>query len=327
MKKNLFRVETILVMAVLLMLLLIGLVNPAALNQNTLFNMLRSFITVGIFGMGVLVVLVSGGMDVSFTYIAPVAAYLAVRILVAADYSGSVIVPFLLAALFGAAMGAANGLLIARYDFPSMIVTLGTGAAFQGLTVFFVGATHITALPGGMLDMSRTNLATVQFADGSQGGINITIVITVAVIILVWFLLNKTIWGRGLYALGGSKTSAYRVGFPVGRLQFSLYTLVGCLAGITGVIYMSLNRQATPHLMVGTELDVIAAVVLGGASVFGGRGTVMGAVLGIALVTILNNSLILIGIPTQWQKAAIGVVILTGTALPIVLGKLKRCLK
>jgi len=286
--------------------------------------MCRSIIVVGIFAVGVLMVLLSGGVDVSFTYIAPVAAYLAVKILTAVQYTGSVLLPFLLAALFGMLMGAVNGFLISKFKFPTLIVTLGTGTAFQGLTVFLIGAVHITNLPGQMIELSKKNLITFQNNNNMKGGLNITILITAAVIILGWFLLKKTMWGRGLYAIGGSVTSAERVGYNVKLIQFTLYMLVGGLSGIAGIIFMSLNRQATPHLMVGTELDVIAAVVLGGASVFGGKGSILGTVLGVVLVTILNNSLILIGIPTEWQKAVIGIVIIIGTMLPILLGKVNK---
>jgi len=324
MKKIYYKIEFILILVIIFMITLIGIINPAALNANSVFNMCRSIIVVGIFAVGVLMVLLSGGVDVSFTYIAPVAAYLAVKILTAVQYTGSVLLPFLLAALFGMLMGAVNGFLISKFKFPTLIVTLGTGTAFQGLTVFLIGAVHITNLPGQMIELSKKNLITFQNNNNMKGGLNITILITAAVIILGWFLLKKTMWGRGLYAIGGSVTSAERVGYNVKLIQFTLYMLVGGLSGIAGIIFMSLNRQATPHLMVGTELDVIAAVVLGGASVFGGKGSMLGTVLGVVLVTILNNSLILIGIPTEWQKAVIGIVIIIGTMLPILLGKVNK---
>jgi len=324
MKKIYYKIEFILILVIIFMITLIGIINPAALNANSVFNMCRSIIVVGIFAVGVLMVLLSGGVDVSFTYIAPVAAYLAVKILTAVQYTGSVLLPFLLAALFGLLMGAVNGFLISKFKFPTLIVTLGTGTAFQGLTVFLIGAVHITNLPGQMIELSKKNLITFQNNNNMKGGLNITILITAAVIILGWFLLKKTMWGRGLYAIGGSVTSAERVGYNVKLIQFTLYMLVGGLSGIAGIIFMSLNRQATPHLMVGTELDVIAAVVLGGASVFGGKGSILGTVLGVVLVTILNNSLILIGIPTEWQKAVIGIVIIIGTMLPILLGKVNK---
>lgn len=323
-RKNILKVETIIALIIVVLCVAIWLANQDAWTMNTVFNMLRSAIVPGIFAMGVLMVLISGGIDVSFTYIAVVAAYTSVVVLNGLGYEGSILVPFLLAAVIGTLLGMVNGFLIAKFDFPAMIVTLGTGTAFQGMAICFVGTEHITDLPGQMVELSRTNLLSVDFADGSKGGINICILITAAVLILGWFLLQKTMWGRGLYAIGGSKVAAERIGYNVKRILFSLYALVGGLAGIAGIIFMSLNRQANPHLMVGTELDIIAAVVLGGASVSGGKGTVWGSILGIGLITILNNSLILVGIPSQWQKALIGAVILIGTALPVLLAAINR---
>lgn len=323
-RKNILKVETIIALIIVVLCVAIWLANQDAWTMNTVFNMLRSAIVPGIFAMGVLMVLISCGIDVSFTYIAVVAAYTSVVVLNGLGYEGSILVPFLLAAVIGTLLGMVNGFLIAKFDFPAMIVTLGTGTAFQGMAICFVGTEHITDLPGQMVELSRTNLLSVDFADGSKGGINICILITTAVLILGWFLLQKTMWGRGLYAIGGSKVAAERIGYNVKRILFSLYALVGGLAGIAGIIFMSLNRQANPHLMVGTELDTIAAVVLGGASVSGGKGTVWGSILGIGLITILNNSLILVGIPSQWQKALIGAVILIGTALPVLLAAINR---
>ena len=323
-RKNILKVETIIALIIVVLCVAIWLANQDAWTMNTVFNMLRSAIVPGNFAMGVLMVLISCGIDVSFTYIAVVAAYTSVVVLNGLGYEGSILVPFLLAAVIGTLLGMVNGFLIAKFDFPAMIVTLGTGTAFQGMAICFVGTEHITDLPGQMVELSRTNLLSVDFADGSKGGINICILITTAVLILGWFLLQKTMWGRGLYAIGGSKVAAERIGYNVKRILFSLYALVGGLAGIAGIIFMSLNRQANPHLMVGTELDTIAAVVLGGASVSGGKGTVWGSILGIGLITILNNSLILVGIPSQWQKALIGAVILIGTALPVLLAAINR---
>ena len=313
------RVEIVLSMIILLMCIAIWVINPRAMSLPTLFNMLRSYIVSGIFALGVLMVLISGGMDVSFTYIAAVAAYATVVVLHKLTYTGTILLPFLIAAILGAAMGGVNGWLIGRFNFPALIVTLGTGTAFHGFAVCFVGTTHITNLPGKMVELSKSNLVTLNFADGSKGGVNLAILVTAAVLLLGYFLLNKTMWGRGIYAIGGAKSAAACVGYNVPRILLLLYVLVGAISGIAGIIFMGLNRQANPHLMVGTELDVIAAVVLGGASVFGGRGTILGTMLGVGLVTILNNSLILVGIPTQWQSAFMGIMILLGTTLPIAM--------
>src|SRR5579884_4076771 len=122
-------------------------------------------------------------------------------------------------------------------------------------------------------------------------------------------------------SVGASTRSAARgrrqsAGFPIRRIQLFIYSFVGVLSGIAGLTYGSLNRQANPFDIVGSELDVIAAVVLGGAQITGGRGSVVGTLLGVFLVVIMNNSLILAGIPSVWQKVVIGVIIIIGTGIP-----------
>ncbi len=135
---------------------------------------------------------------------------------------------------------------------------------------------------------------------------------------MVYLLLNYTTLGRGIYAVGGAREAAERAGFNVTRIQYFIYGFVGFLSGIAGMTFGSLARQANPQDIVGTELNVIAAVVLGGAQLTGGRGTVLGTVLGLILVVIANNNLILIGMPTVWQRVVIGLIILIGTGLPAI---------
>jgi simple sugar transport system permease protein len=139
-----------------------------------------------------------------------------------------------------------------------------------------------------------------------------------AVVIIVWLLLTYTMLGRGIYALGGAAEAAERAGFNVTRIQYFIYGFVGLLSGIAGLTFGALARQANPQDLVGTELNVIAAVVLGGAYLTGGRGTVLGTLLGVILVVIANSSLILIGVPTVWQRVVIGAIILIGTGIPAI---------
>jgi simple sugar transport system permease protein len=140
----------------------------------------------------------------------------------------------------------------------------------------------------------------------------------VLVVIVVWLLLDYTMLGRGIYALGGAREAAERAGFNVTRIQYFIYATVGLVSGIAGMTFGSLARQANPQDIVGMELNVIAAVVLGGAQLTGGRGTVIGTVLGVILVVIANNSLILIGVPSVWQRVVIGAIILIGTGIPAI---------
>jgi simple sugar transport system permease protein len=124
--------------------------------------------------------------------------------------------------------------------------------------------------------------------------------------------------GRGVYAMGGSREVAERTGFNLRRIEFIIYGAVGVLAAIAGVTQAAFVRHANPAALLGSELDVIAAVVLGGAAITGGRGSVIGALLGVLFVTIMTSSLILVGIPSDWQKFFVGIALIIGTGVPAI---------
>ncbi len=260
--------------------------------------------------------LISGGIDVSFTAIAAFTMYVTAMALNAAMPW----MPWYGALAFGmavgACLGAINGVLIAVMGLPTLIVTLGTLSIFRGFMLTFVGQKQITTLPPGMRDFGRMMLLRGENADGSFYTLHGAFVVTVLVIVLTWGILHRTMLGRQIFAIGGSVESARRIGINVAGVQMFVYVYVGILAGLAGVIHASMARVANPFDLVGLELSVIAAVVLGGARLMGGYGTLTGTVLGVALIVLVRNSLIVLGIPSTWQSVAIGVLILIGTGLP-----------
>jgi simple sugar transport system permease protein len=166
-----------------------------------------------------------------------------------------------------------------------------------------------------MVAFSKAELFQQRLPTGERIGLATSALLLLAVALGVWLLLNRTVLGRGIYALGGDAEAARRVGFNLGRIQYFIYGLAGLLAGGVGVIHASHLRNANPFDIVGIELTVIAAVVLGGASITGGRGTVLGTLLGVFLLVIINNSLILVGIPSEYQKVVLGMIILGSTGV------------
>lgn len=309
------RNETLVAVTIVGLCLLIGFSNPIFFTVGNLFDLLRSMIVIGIFAMGVLIVIISGGIDVSFTAIGVFALYATVRLLKAYAPESPIWVGFLIAALIGLGLGLINAFFIARFKLPTLIVTLGTLSMFHGFLLFAIGNNIIRDVPPAMTAFARTALVRVPLERGTAN-LHPGIFITIGIAILVWLLLDYTMLGRGVYALGGAAEAAERAGFNVTRIQYFIYAFVGLLSGIAGMTFGSLARQANPQDIVGMELNVIAAVVLGGASLTGGRGTVIGTLLGVILVVIANNSLILIGVPSVWQRVVIGVIILIGTGLP-----------
>jgi simple sugar transport system permease protein len=316
--KLLTRNESLLVITIITLSLVVGLANPAYFSVENAFRIIRSMIVTGIFAVGVLMVLISGGIDVSFTAIGVFAMYTTMKLMVESGYSGSIIPMFALSGLIGGLLGCINGVFIAFFSLPTLIVTLGTLNLFRGFLLFFIGTAHISNVPASVIEFSRSSIFSVRGVSGGLVHLHTSVLILGFCLALVWFILNRTMLGRGIYALGGNPEAARRAGFDTRRIQFFIYCFVGVLAGIAGLISGSLVRQAVAFSIVGSELDVIAAVVLGGASISGGRGTVIGTLLGVMLITIVNNVLVLMGIPSVWQKAFIGVMIIIGTAVPAI---------
>lgn len=293
-----------------------ALADPGFLSMPTLTDLARGGIVLGIFAVGAMVVLVSGGIDVSFTAVAAFAMY--TTTLGLASYAPGM--PwwgaFLVAMAIGALLGAVNGVFIAGFGLPTLIVTLGTLSIFRGFLLTFVGSRLISNLPPGMRDFSRMMMIRGANADGSFYSLPWAFAALVGVVALTWAILHRTMLGRAIFAVGGSVESARRIGVNVGAVQFFVYVYVGALAGLAGILHAAMARVANPFDLVGLELSVIAAVVLGGARLVGGYGTLTGTLLGVALIVLVRNSLIVIGIPSTWQSVAIGMLILIGTGLP-----------
>jgi len=293
----------------------IGLVNPAFWSLANIFDLCKSSTVMGLFALGVLVVLVSGGIDVSFAAVGAFSMYVTSKVLLALGFQGSAALAFLLAGAIGLSLGLFNTLFIAFFRLPTLIVTLGSASLFRGLLLAFIGTTIVNNLPEGMVRFSKLTLWERTAAGGTPVGLSASFVLFVLAAVLVGFLLQRTMLGRGIYAMGGSPVAAERAGFRIRRQQLFIYGLVGLLSGVAGLVHACMMRNANPFDLAGLELNVIAAVVLGGASVTGGRGTVLGTVLGVLLIVTISNSLILLDIPSYWQKVVTGLVILVSTGI------------
>lgn len=315
LSRILHRNEFYLAATLVVLAAVIAMVNPAFLSLSNLFDLCKSSTVLGIFALGVLIVLLSGGIDISFTAIAAVSMYVTSQILLAASYTGPVIVAFVLAGGLGLLLGLFNAFFISCYRLPTLIVTLGSASVFRGFLLAFIGTKIVTSLPAGMVEFSKRSLFAATSPGGETIGLSTSFLLFIAAAAVVWVLLRYTMLGKGIYALGGNPGAAARAGFNITRLQFFIYGFVGFLSGVAGLIHACMMRNANPFDLVGTELVVIAAVVLGGASITGGRGTVIGTLLGVFLLVMINNSLILLGVPSYWQKVLVGLVIIISTGI------------
>ena len=305
--------------------LLIGTANPAFWGWGNLFGLLRSASVTGIMALGVLLVLVAGGIDVSFPAFAAAAMYLAVRAAVDWGWPGGAGALFLMAAGIGLLLGAANAWFVHTLRLVPLIVTLGTGAVVRGFLLGVVGTSvvNVGRMPPDAVAFGRVALLEWT-TDAGRVQLSVAVLVWALAAAAVHVLLRYTVPGRGLYALGGDAEAAKRVGFDVRGLTYLAYGLAGALAGVAGMLHGCLAWQASPREFIGLELDVLAAVVLGGASIFGGRGSVLGTVLGVLLLVLVNNSLILLGVPTTWQRVVVGTILVGAAAVTALRERARR---
>ena len=293
----------------------VGSVNRDFLQVSTFFDLARSSTVIGLFALGVFVILAAGGIDLSFTAIAALSMYSVTKLVVSYFPEAPMILVFLAAASGGALLGLINGLLVHGLKAPSMIVTIGTQYLFRGFLLSFVGTVWVLSLPDKMEAFGKIALFSFVSKQGTQAMLPAFVLILVFASLLTWWILNRTLMGKAIFAIGGSLPIAERLGYNVRAVHIFIFTYTGALAGIAGMIHVCSNRLANPFDLVGSEIDVIAAVVLGGARITGGTGTVPGTLLGVVLVVLINNVLIMAGVPSTWQRVIVGAFILLAGAL------------
>ena len=301
-------------LVVLLVLISAGLsfAAPQFFTFANAFNLLNTSSVNLIFAVGLVVVLISGGIDISFAVAASVVQYVAATLLIAMG-GGDWTIGLLIAALIGIGLGAINAGLIYFFGIISFVVTIATFNVFFGLLMFITRGVSIYALPGWWTH--RTVLVGFQQANGAWAELTLPVLIMAICVVATWILIRHTTTGRQLYAFGDNPEGARRLGINIAAMHFIPYCWLGMMAGIGGLAQVHYTQEVVPNALIGRELDVLAAVVLGGARLGGGRGTVLGCVLGVFLVSITQNALNLLGISPYAFKMIIGTIILVAITL------------
>ncbi len=277
--------------------------------QNGL-NLMTSYAFAGILAAGLVVVLVSGGIDISFTAVASIAQYLAVSAVT--RYDGGWFMLFGVALGVGLCLGLFNAVLITWLRISSIIVTIALLNVYYGLLMFLSGGDPINSLPAWYADGLYWILGEDEY--GNPYILSMQILGLVLAFMLSAILLNRLGVGRQLRALGGNPEAAKRVGFSELRLNMVAYGFMGLMAGMASLVQAQVSQSVVPNALVGRELDVLAAVVLGGASLAGGVGTVFGTILGLMLLAFLQDGLILLGVSSYWIQFVTGSVFLVAVA-------------
>ncbi|CAN5919349.1 ABC transporter permease [soil metagenome] len=296
---------------ILVMSLVLSIATDSFLTLQNLFDLLTSNAFVGILASGLLVVLIAGGIDISFTATASVAQYVALTLGIRHGLGWASL--FAIAGAVGVVCGLINAVFITKLRISSIIVSIATLNIFYGLLIFATGGNYITSLPKFFRD--GVSWFEHEDASGVPYALNLQILVLIAAFAVTWLLLNRTNIGRQIYAVGGNKDAAQRLGFHVFRINVLVYGYLGFIAGVASLVQAQLAQSVTPTVLVGKELDVLAAVVLGGASLSGGVGSVLGAALGVALLAILQNGLVLVGVSSYWSQWFVGLTILVAVSM------------
>ena len=295
---------------------------PAFLSPATLVNLCRAGIFTMCFAICEMVVIVSGGIDVSFPAVGCVAMYVPMYLYNNGMGVDNVFFFFGVAMLAGLVFGVLNGFLVSYLKLPPLIATLATSSVASGGLIMLLGTREFTTLPPSLEALYSVNLFT--FVDpNTRFNYPLTILILVPVILclVMAYVMRYTMLGRGLYAIGGDSNAARIAGFNVRKLQFIAYIFCGVMASATAMIYTTLMHSSTTTALMGEEMIIIAACVVGGCRLTGGHGGVGGTVLGVLLITLVQNNLNMLGIPTSWQTFAVGLVLLLGAVLSSVQAK------
>ncbi|GIA29698.1 ribose ABC transporter permease [Vibrio cholerae] len=287
--------------ALLFLVVVVSFLNPNFFTVDNLLNILRQTSVNAIIAVGMTLVILTAGIDLSVGSVLALCGAFAAT-LVAMEVPVLVAVPTAL--LAGAALGAISGIIIAKGKVQAFIATLVTMTLLRGATMVYTDGRPIST---GFTDTADTF---AWFGTGYALGIPVPVWLMVVVFAGAWYLLNHTRFGRYVYAVGGNESATRLSGINVDRVKIGVYAICGLLAALAGIIVTSRLSSAQPTAGMGYELDAIAAVVLGGTSLMGGKGRIMGTLIGALIIGFLNNALNLLDVSSYYQMIAKAVVIL-----------------
>lgn len=306
--KDFIKTYAILLILIGIVALLAGLTGGRFLRFDNVINVLVQIAPIGIVSLGMMFSIITKGIDLSVGATVALSAVVAASLaqnssITNAFFPGLVLpifVPVLAGLVVGALVGAFIGGLVATFQIPPFIATLGMMTAARGLALIYTGGRPISQLAPGFNFIGQGKLL----------GIPVPIWLLVLCTVVIWVILNRTRFGRHVYAIGGNEQAARVSGISINKAQFFIYTLIGLLAGLAGMILAGRIGSGNPQLGTMMELDVITATVIGGTSFTGGIGTVWGVIVGALIIGVINNGLDLLNVSPFWQMVVKGLIII-----------------
>ncbi|WP_276675407.1 ribose ABC transporter permease [Caldibacillus debilis] len=291
-------------LGLLLIVIVLTILSPNFLTATNILNVFRQVSINALLAFGMTYVILTGGIDLS------VGSILALCSALAAGFMTDSMDPVLAVSaglVLGALMGAANGFVIAKGKVAPFIATLATMTIFRGLTLVYTEGRPITGF--------SDSVAFKMIGRGYFLGVPVPVYIMLAIFLILYLVLKKTTFGRGVYAVGGNEEASRLSGLNVDRIKIGVYTISGLLSAFAGIILASRLNSAQPTAGISYELDAIAAVVIGGTSLSGGRGRIAGTLIGALIIGVLNNGLNLLNVSSFYQQVVKGGVILLAVLL------------
>lgn len=288
--------------ALVIMVVFLALASPHFLTTDNVFSIIRSFSFVAIMAIGETLTIITAGIDLSVGSILGLSGCLSA---IALHAGWPVFAAILVGLLSGTVIGFLNGELITRLRLPPFIVTLGMLSMARGLAYVVTRGWPVSGLPQNFM----------QLGQGYIWIVPIPVLFMIGFAILASIFLNKVVIGRQLYAIGGNEEASRLSGVPVNKVKVIAYTISGFAAALAGVLLIARLGVAQSVAGQGYELDAIAASVIGGTSLMGGEGTVSGVIIGAAIMGVLRNGLVLLGVSAFWQQFALGAIIVVAVAL------------
>jgi len=295
--------------ALIILIIIMSVASPYFLKQDNLFSVLRGMSTIGIMAIGQTMVIITGGIDLSVGSLLAVSSMLTARLITVNEQNTFLAV--FAGLMFGLFLGTLSGLIITRFKINPFITTLGMLSIGRGLT--YLLATGVKGSVASNIPMQDDFI--IFLGSGYLGPVPFSVVILLILLVLASLFLRRTIPGRYIYAVGSNERSARLSGVPVNKIRIFVYAITGFLCALAGIILTGRLSTAATNIGIGNELDVIAAVVIGGASLQGGEGTVIGAIIGATIMAIVRNAFVLLHIPNHFQTITIGVVIILAVGL------------
>lgn len=291
-------------LALFVLILTVSVINPSFLSVNNLLNLLRQVSANGFIAFGMTFVILTGGIDLSVgSTLALSSAFTAGMI----SNGMNPVLSVLTGLISGAMLGAINGMLISKGKMAPFIATLATMTIYRGSTLVFTNGNPITGL-GDSFFFSF-------IGRGYLFGVPFPVILMFLIFIILAILLHRTAFGRKTYAIGGNEEAAYIAGVKIDKIKILIYAISGLMASISGMIITSRLNSAQPTAGQAYEMDAIAAVVLGGTSLSGGRGRIFGTLVGALIIGTLNNGLNLLGVSSFYQQIVKGIVIVVAVLL------------